>query len=45
MMMFLRCVGEAVAARGLRALAGLVPLGEQLRLSEVLTLRCNLSNC
>jgi hypothetical protein len=30
MMMFLRCVGEAVAARGLRALAGLVPLGEQL---------------
>jgi serine/threonine protein kinase len=30
MLLFLRCIGEAVAAKGLRALVGLVPMGEQV---------------
>ncbi|MEZ6142204.1 MAG: protein kinase [Zavarzinella sp.] len=30
MLMFLRCVGEAVAAKGLKGLIGLVPMGEQI---------------
>lgn len=30
MMRFLRCIGEAVAGKGLRALAGVIPLGECL---------------
>ncbi|VTR97944.1 protein kinase domain-containing protein [Tuwongella immobilis] len=30
MLRFLRCIGEAVAAKGLRMLAGLAPMGEQL---------------
>ena len=30
MMMFLRCVGEAIVAQGMRGLMGLVPFGEQV---------------
>ncbi|MFO0881449.1 MAG: bifunctional serine/threonine-protein kinase/formylglycine-generating enzyme family protein [Gemmataceae bacterium] len=30
MLRLLRCIGEAVAAQGMRALAGLVPLGQQM---------------
>ena len=30
MQLLLRCIGEAVVARGLKALAGLVPMGEQI---------------
>jgi hypothetical protein len=30
MLMFLRCVGEAVVAQGMRGLMGLVPFGEQV---------------
>jgi hypothetical protein len=34
MMIFLRCVGEALVARGMRGLMGLIPYGEQAE-SEV----------
>jgi hypothetical protein len=30
MLMFLRCVGEALVAQGMRGLMGLVPFGEQV---------------